>query len=276
MDKEKILDKLDSVVNSSNAKTVSMIILVSIIIIGYLFFFFSPKIVGESYDFSPSEVGSIITLENGHTVKLTRCDVDFSNKILEYEFYFQNTNYDGCNDYDVNIKSASRNGKILSLKTDTICSDNDVYVVRALLPKSWTAVVADITVKNKENEQLEAKFYETSETLYSTTIKHENSREYFLRLDTSRSIEILNNNINEIKQENIALQNKIREIDNNILKLNNRLAYMTEDELTAAQSDIEQITAERETAIKQIDDNKKTISNYQENIIMLQEKLNQN
>lgn len=275
MNQEKIQTKFNSVVNSSNAKTAAMIVLVSVIVIGYIFFFLSTRIIGEDYDFTIAEIGNVVTLENGHTVKLTRSDVDFERNLIEYEFYFQNSNYDGCNDYDVAIKTSSKNGKIATLQTETVCSDSDVYVVRANLPKKWNAVVADVTVKNKDNNILEAKFYETVDTVYSTKISDNSSREYFLKLDTSRSIEILSDSIEDVMQENSDLDKKVKEIDTNVSNLQNRLSYMTADELAQAQSEIENMISERETALKQIDNNKKLITEYQNNITDLQEKLNQ-
>ncbi len=272
MNIEKPKKEIETTFNSNIAKTSSIILLMVFIASGYLFFFNSTKIFGENYDYTISELGEIITLENGHTVKLTRADIDPDENCIEYEFYFQNSNYDGCDNYNVNIKSTTRTGKISLLESKTICADSDVYVVRAQLPKSWVAIVADITVENTSELTLEAKFYSNSESLYKTTIKG-NSREYFLKLDTNRSIEKLNNEIVSLKDENAALERKAFEIDSKIKALQERITYMTADELKEAEININSMTSEKESCLRQIDDNKKLITEYSNNISNLQEKL---
>ncbi len=272
MNIEILKKKIKTVSNSNRAKTSSIILLMILIISGYIFFFNSTKIFGENYDFTISQPGEIMTLENGHTVKLTRADIDTENNLIEYEFYFQNSNYDGCDNYNVDIKSTTRTGKISLLKSETICSDSDIYVVRAQLPKSWTAVVADITVKNTSNLTLEAKFYSDSESLYETSIEGE-TREYFLKLDTSRSIERLNNEIISLRDQNADLERKISEIDTKMQALQERMIYMTAEELKEAEINVNRMTSEKESSLKQIDDNKKLITEYANNISKLQEEL---
>lgn len=272
MNIETLNKKIKTVSNSNRAKTSSIILLMILIVSGYIFFFNSTKIFGENYDFTISELGSIMTLENNHTVKLTRADIDTENSFVEYEFYFQNSNYDGCDDYNVDIKSTTRTGKISLLKTETICADSDIYVVRASLPKSWIAVVADITVKNTNNLTLEAKFYSNLDSLYQTKIGGD-SREYFLKLDTDRSIENLNNEINALIDNNAELERKISEIDTNMKTLQERMTYMTADELNEAEININRMTSEKESSLRQIDDNKKLITEYTNNISKLQDEL---
>lgn len=258
--------------NSNRAKTSSIILLMIFIASGYLFFFNSTKIFGENYDYTISELGEAITLENGHTVKLTRADIDTERNFIEYEFYFQNSNYDGCDNYNVDIKSTNRTGKISLLESEIICADSDVFVVRAQLPKSWVAVVADITVKNTKDLTLEAKFYSDSESLYRTTIEGD-SREYFLKVDTIRSIEKLSDEVTALKNENADLERKISEINSKIQILKERMIYMTEEELKEAEINLNSMVSEKENCLRQIDDNKKLISDYSDNISYLHEKL---
>lgn len=272
MNIETLKMKIKTISYSNRAKTSSIILLMILIVSGYIFFFNSTKIFGENYDFSISALDEIITLENGHTVKLTRADIDTENNLIEYEFYFQNSNYDGCDDYKVDIKSTNRTGKISLLKSETICTDSDIYVVRAQLPKSWTAVVADITVKNTSDLTLKAKFYSNLESLYQTTIEG-NSREYFLKLNTNRSIEKLNNEILSLMDKNTDLERKISEIDAKMQTLQQRMIYMTAEELNDAEININRMTSEKENSLRQIDDNKKLINEYKSNISKLQENL---
>lgn len=274
MNTKKLQEKINSVAKSGNAKTISIILLLAVIVTGYIFFFNSTKIVGESFDFEVTEIGKTITLEKGHTIKLVRADIDKENNLIEFEFYFQNSNFDGCNNYDITIKSATKKGNISQLKPITACADSDVYVVRAELPKSWYAVVADITLKNADDKRLEAKFYETDETLYKTTILSETSREYFLKLDTERNIESLQNDIISISETNSKLQDKITAIDENISNIQSRFNYMTADELADAEKQITRLTNEKKSLLAEIDDNNKTIKEYKDNIIDLQNKLN--
>ncbi len=272
MNTKQLHSKIKAVINSNNTKTFLIILLMIFIIIGYIFFFNSTKIFGENYNFTISELGEILTLETNHTVKLTRADIDRDKNCVEYEFYFQNSNYDGCDDYNVSIRTTSRTGKISQLKTKTICSDSDVYVVRAELPRSWVAIVADISLKNSEDITLQAKFYSDSESLYQTSITG-NTREYFLKLDTDRSIERLHNEIISLQKENTDLEEKIAEIDSNIQTQQERMTYMTAGELEEAEVNINSMESEKENCIKQIDDNKKLITEYTDSITSLQEGL---
>lgn len=272
MNIERIQSKIKSIAYSNTAKTSSIILLMIFIAAGYLFFFNSTKIFGENYEYTISQLGEIITLENNHTVKLTRADVDPDRNCIEYEFYFQNSNYDGCDDYNINIKSTTRTGKISVLEAKTICADSDIYVIRAQLPKSWTAIVADITVKNAENITLEAKFYSNSESLYKTKIEG-STREYFLKLDTYRNIEKLGNEIIALQDKNTNLESKISEIESKIITLQERMIYMTAEDLKEAEINLNSMKSEKENSIKQIDDNKKLISEYTESISNLKNEL---
>lgn len=274
MNKEILKSKFQSVLGSSNIKSASIILLMIFIAAGYIFFFNTTKIFGENYDYTISEIGNVITLETGHTVSLTRSDIDIENNCIEFEFYFQNSNYDGYNDYNIDIRSTNKTGKISVLESETICSDSDIYVVRAQLPKSWNAVVADITLKNKDDLTLEAKFYSNLESFYHTTIKG-NSREYFLKLDTERSIERLSDEIIALKDTNVDLEKKIYEIDSQTHSLQERMTYMTTDELKEAQTAINRMSSERESSLKQIDDNKKQISEYTDTISNLHNEINE-
>lgn len=271
---EKIQEKISTVMNNGQIKTFSIILLVAVILLGYIFFFNSTKIVGENFDFQVAEIGKTINFENGHTVKLSRADVDLEKNIVEFEFYFLNSNFDGCDDYSIEIKSSSENGHISISNPLTVCSDSDIYVIRAVLPKSWYAVVADITVKNKENKMLKAKFYETKETLYQTIITSKPSRDYFLQLGVKRNIEIMQNNITELTTHNDELKSKIQAIDKNISNLQDRLNYMTAEELSETEQKISQMTAEKNSALTEIDNNIKTIKEYEDSIVDLQYKLN--
>lgn len=261
-------------INKENARKVSIILIVAVISIGYVFFFNSTKIIGERFDFEIAEIGKTITLENNHTVKLIRADVDMNKNIVEFEFSFQNSNFDGYDDYVISVKSTSKKGHISILNPETVCSDSDIYVIRAKLPKSWYAVVADITVKNKEEKTLEAKFYETDETLYKTSIVSDTSREYFIKLDTIRNIETLQKNIYSLEESNKELQNKISIIEKSIVNLQERFNYMTAEEFDDAQSQINSMISEKNSALKEIDDNKKSIKEYQDNILNLQSTVN--
>lgn len=274
MDTNKIQERISAVTNSGRIKSFSIIILTVLILLGYAFFFNSTKFFGKNFDFNVAEIGDTIILENGHTVKLSRADVDLKKNIVEFEFYFLNTNFDGYNDYNIVIKSADENGNISTLQPITVCSDSDVYVVRATITKSWSAVVADITLKNKENKTLEAKFYQTNETLYQTTITDETSRDYFLRLGVIRRIELIQSTIDDLKEINNDLNSKIKSIDENISTLQNRLNYMTAEELSETERKISQMIAEKNSALAEIDNNIKTIKEYEDSIVDLQYKLN--
>lgn len=269
---ENLLVKIKTIFNSSNTKNFSIILLMIVIALGYIFFFNSTKIFGENYDYTISIPGEVMTLENKHTVKLTRSDIDMQHNYVEYEFYFQNSNYDGFDNYNVDIKTTNRTGKITLLKTETICSDYDVYVVRAMLPKSWTAIVADITLNKNDNVTLEAKFYSDADSLYKTTIKG-NTRDYFLKLDINRNIEKLNKEIISLKDENTDLEIKISEIEKKMKSLEERMIYMTTDELNEAETNVNSMASEKESCLKQIDDNKKLISEYTDSISDLKKKL---
>ena len=273
MDFNKIKEKYNSIARNGNTKTFIVITLVTAIVIGYIFFFNSTKILGENFDFQTASIGKTIDFETNHSVKLIRSDIDTETNTVEYEFYFQNTNFDGCNDYIINVKSATRNGRIYTLDTTTACNDSDIYVIRCQLPKSWYAIVADITVKNKEDITLEAKFYSTEETLYKTKISSETSREYFLQLDMKRNIETFQNDIQALSDMNNELKEKVNTIDENIRNLQNRFDYMSTEELEEAESQIISMTTEKNSSLTEIDDNNKTIREYQENINNLQNKL---
>ena len=273
MNINKIKEKYCSIAGNGNTKTLTVIILVSAIVAGYIFFFNTTKIIGENFNFETAEIGKIIDLETNHSVRLVRADLDTETNTVEFEFYFQNTNFDGCDDYKIDIKSSTKNGSIAVLDTKTLCTDSDLYVIRGTLPKSWYAIVADITVENSENNTLEAKFYSTEETLYKTKISSETSREHFLQLDMKRNIETFQNNISELNHLNEELEEKIYTIDKSISNLQDRLSYMSADELLDAQQQILSMGSEKNNALTEIDDNNKAIREYQNNISNLENKL---
>lgn len=274
MNIKNIQEKYTSAKNKENARKISIIFLVAAIAAGYIFFFNSTKIVGENFEFETAEIGKTISFENNHTVKLIRADVDPEKNKLEFEFCFLNSNFDGYDDYVISVKSTSKKGHISVLNPETVCSDSDIYVIRANLPKSWYAVVADITIKNKEGKTLEAKFYETDETLYQTVIESDTSREYFLKLDTVRNIETLKNNVCSLENANKELQNKVLIIEKDIANLQERFNYMTSEEMNDAQKQISSMISEKNAALTEIDDNNKIIKEYQDNILSLQNTLN--
>lgn len=264
------LKKINSMLNSGNVKTFSVLMIMLFIISGYVFFFSSTKIFGENYDFELSPVGTVMTLEENHTVSLTRSDIDIEKSVIEYEFYFENKNFDGNNDYKIQVKTTGRTGTIRLLNTETICADSDVYVIRAKLPQKWTAAVADITLPD-DNKKLEAKFYSNRDTLYSCSVSG-TTREDFLKLDTERSIERLNNEIANLYKENNELERKILEIDAQMTTLQNRMVYMTAEELEEARASVDTMISEKESCITEIDNNKKLISDYQNDIAGLNSK----
>lgn len=273
MNINKIKERYSSIAGNGNTKTLAVIILVSAIVAGYIFFFNTTKIIGENFNFETAEIGEIIDLETNHSVKLVRADLDTGTNTVEYEFYFQNTNFDGCDDYKIDMKSSTKNGSVSVLSTETVCADSDLYVIRSTLPKSWYAIVADITVENSENNTLEAKFYSTEETLYKTKISFETSRDHFLQLDMKRNIETFQNNISELNHLNKELEEKIHTIDESISNLQDRLSYMSADELSDAQQQILSMGSEKNNALTEIDDNNKAIREYQNSISNLENKL---
>lgn len=270
---ELLKEKWHQKVNSSNAKTVTIISLVFFMIAGYLFFFISPIIFGTQYEFTVTLPGEEQQLESGHNVKLVRSDIDYSNNKLEYELYFINSNYDNKSDYKIDIRSTNKNGKITPLKTEVVCSDTDLFVIRADFTKKFEAISLTVSIQNEDGNNENCKFYSDKESLHSVNCSSDTSREYFLKLDTQRNIENLNNEIDRLTEENAALDEKINKIDENIKSLQERMSYMTSAELENANSDITTMTNEKNSSMSQIDNNNKQISEYRDNIQSLQANL---
>ncbi|MCM1219454.1 MAG: hypothetical protein NC548_33665 [Lachnospiraceae bacterium] len=260
-------------IRNGNSKTMSVILLVLFIIIGYTFFFTSQYIFGKNYNYEVSLPGSEITIDTNHKVKLIRSDIDAEKNMLEYEFEFINTNYDGSNDYNIKLNAVNKKGKIIPLKHNVVCDNSDLYVIRVQLPNRWTAVSVQIDIPNIDKSITSEKFYSDKNSLYSTAISSDSSREYFLKLDTQRNIETLEQDIKNLENENNSLELKITEINNNITALAEKMAYMTSNEIKTAETEMQTLEHNKSSFKTQIDNNKKEIKELEDNIKALNSKL---
>lgn len=260
-------------ISNGSSKTISVILLVLLIIIGYTFFFTSQYIFGKNYNYEASLPGSEISLDSDHKIKLIRSDVDADKNLLEYEFEFINTTYDGNSEYNISINSVNKKGKITPLKHNVICADPDLYVIRVQLPKNWSAISISIDMTNVERTLSDEKFYSDKGSLYNTTIGSDSSREYFLKLDTKRNIEAIEKDIENLINENASLEIKINEIDNSINSLKEKMTYMTSNKLKSAETELQTLEHEKSSFNVQIDNNKKEINELKDNIQVLNSKL---
>lgn len=258
---------------NGKSKTISIILLVLLIISGYIFFFSSQLIFGKNYDYEASLPGMEMALDSSHKIKLVRSDIDDNKNLLEYEFEFTNTNYDSSDEYKININSVNKKGKITSLKHNVVCSDSDLYVIRVQPPKKWIAISISVSILNDDMKLKSDKFYSDRNSLYSTVIKDELSREYFLKLDTKRNIETIETDIEKLVNDNISLELKIAEIDNSIKSLKEKMTYMTSEDLKSAETELQRLKHDKSSFKTQIDSNKKEIKELRHNIGILESKL---
>lgn len=260
-------------IHNGNSKTISVILLVLLIVAGYTFFFTSQYIFGKNYNYEVNLPGSEIVLDSNHKIKLIRSDIDTDKNLLEYEFEFINTNYDGSDDYKISVNSVNQKGKITPLKYSVVCNDADLYVIRVQLPKKWKAVSVSVNKENSKSRLTDEKFYSDGESLYITTIDSDSSREYFLKLDTKRNIERIEKSIEDLMSQNEALELKISEINNSIHVLKEKMTYMTSDDLKSAETKLQNLRHDKNSFKTQIDDNKKEIKEMKDNIQVLNSKL---
>ena len=250
-------------------------IVITVIVMIYLFFFTSSFTLNDTSNLKLSEIGQSYNLNN-HLIEITRWDYSKNSNIMEVELNINNTAYDGFDKYMFYAKTNPANKKVVV--TPIIEESNFVVLHIENISKDFKELSLQIMIKNNEITNEEApsgilKLYtnatkvtgvEKIETLTKAEYMVKNIEKSISKITVD--IESLNNSISadEAKTDNIRQQ---------IQKYEEDKAYQTVEQLEATNKAIQEnerkvalITEEIKAFENQINDKKIEIVNLQKKI----------
>ncbi|GEM_PF-1747048 len=225
-----------------------------LIVIGYLFFFFSNSIFNSEGDVKSTPFDQAIVLPNN---KITMKSATYSNenKILEVNFQIDKVNL--LYDKGLIVEARERNNPDEVIQSKLINLNGKDYTVVIKLPKKWTTVL--LTFIENDADKNYSKFYVDRRTSKEdSSLKEKSMREYLLQT-VDEEIGEVNKKLDEIDVEIQTKNESIYSIKNEIARLENEKKYLVESELVTMNSNIEQLysqTLEDEKAIVELNKSK--------------------
>jgi len=225
-----------------------------LIVIGYLFFFFSNSIFNSEGDVKSTPFDQAIVLPNN---KITMKSATYSNenKILEVNFQIDKVNL--LYDKGLIVEARERNNPDEVIQSKLINLNGKDYTVVIKLPKKWTTVL--LTFIENDADKNYSKFYVDRRTSKEDSSLKEKSRREYLLQTVDEEIEEVNKKLDEIDVEIQTKNESIYSIKNEIARLENEKKYLVESELVTMNSNIEQLysqTLEDEKAIVELNKSK--------------------
>lgn len=258
-DISKVLEKLKNVKSKSNKvlgynQSFKYKLSFALIIVGYLFFFFSNSIFNSEGDIKATPFDQVVAMQNNKII-MKSAKYSNENKTLEVNFQMDKVNL--LYDKELIVAARERNNPDENIESKLINLNGKDYTVVVKLPKEWTTVL--LTFTENDEDQNYYKFYvDRRESKEDSSLKEKTRREYLLQT-VDEEIKEVNKKLTEIDIEIQEKSSSINRLKDEIARLENEKKYLVESELVTMNSKIEQLysqTLDDERAIEELSKNK--------------------
>lgn len=268
--RDEMQEKVDSIkVKIEKNKTVPYYILVSIFVIGTLFFLSSNLLFNKELNLITTEINQEMYLNNiAFSIKDRKYNPN--NGLVQFTIKLKDNNLNTNLDLDFTIREKNNPTEIIPCEVVQITYSD--YIVTTEISGKWDALSLTIKEKEEENDNKYVKFYsDVRDIKIDDTLKKKNRNEY--------TIEVIDNEINDIKSKkeelNLEIDDKklkIGDINNKINLLEEDKKYQTESEIEATENTISSSQTSIGSLENQIIKNENSIKELEEKINKLEEK----
>ena len=213
-----------------------------ILIVGVTFFLNSNRLLNKNATIISTELNKAISI-NDYDVQLNSRVYNSENNLIKLHIRAKNKNLSEKNSLNFNIIERSNVNKKININKVDI--DDENYILYSILPKNWSAIAVVVTEKNTN----------TSTKLLSDIKDIEVDKELVEEKPVVLNLEITENDIktykNEIAEIDKEIEDKntsIKNLESNIIKLEEGKKYQTETEnketdasISSAKSSINQL-----------------------------------
>lgn len=207
-----------------------------LIIIGYLFFFFSNSIFNSEGDIKSTPFDQAIALPNNKII-MKSATYSNSSRVLEVNFQVDKVNL--LYDKGLVVEARERKSPDDIIKSKLINLNGKDYTAVVKLPKKWTTVLLTLTENDEDKNYF--KFYvDRRASKEDSSLKEKTRREYLLQT-VGEEIEEVNKKMTKVDKEIQIKSENINSIKNEITRLENEKKYLVESELVTIDSKIDQL-----------------------------------
>ena len=210
-----------------NNRNISMICTLVLIICCYIFFFSSKFIFNHKEQYKFSEINSVIEIDN-REITLAKWIYCPSDNKMEIEFDINNKNYDGNDEYLVEVIDRKGNkyaiNKVIEAPVMVVAQVSDI-------PEEWTELRVSISVQNEESKNV-AKWYTNKDVIeYAEKIITYNSLDEYYAAKLDRYITGYEKEIEDIQNKILDEEKKIENYNSIIDNLSKQKLFAAGDEL---------------------------------------------
>lgn len=270
MDIEKFQEKLKEIkYKVEKHGSMSSYIICGFIALGLVFFLSSNILFNKEIQLISTPLNKKIEL-NGMQLSLTSREFNPENNLIQFNVKIKNFIPTDEKSLSVELREKSNPKKLIETKLVKV--SNEDYIVYSKLPKNWSAVSLTFIENgvNIDSSKNKIKFYSDSRNItVDNTLKEKNKE--------GLTVELVENDIQKIKEEiknkdnEIANKNKdIENLNSQISTLEKEKEYQTETEITETDSKINSFKTEIENKNKEIT----TLNNTKNELNKKIEKLN--
>lgn len=238
---------------------------------GYIFFFTSKIWMPTAGDATMlTKIGSSVNW-NDREMKLLRWQYSPDQKLMEVELAVNNKKFDGINNYK--YEAVESNGTVL--KTNVIIEDPDWIIVQIEGVSKKFSEVSFRIMTTEEDANIETlKLYTNTNDVSRVDKLEVRTRNGYLVTRYEEEITNYQNEIDDLTTQVSENESQIKEIKKEIKRLLSKKDYETEEEKTETNILINEARSSMKNLQSKNDANETQISEYQERISNLQEKIN--
>ncbi len=266
IDRSKLVKKVQnqlSIIKNKKMRTTILCSIALFIIVGYLFFFTSQRILPDGYLYSATPINTALEMETDRTLTVVRWDYSPTQGIAEIEFEINNRNFDDSDRYNVSCMVKEQNTE-RTVNYKAIVQDSDYFVIQMEAPDGWGELIFNIQINDDRHTKNITQLVATKESISTVDEIQAKTRAGYLQERMKKAVADYQESIKRIQDENEELTEKIERIQNRNTELENDKKYQTNEQIAKTESEINDNIALINSTKSKITENIRSISKYEQ------------
>lgn len=254
-------------------KNILLNLFIFVFVFGYMLFLTSSSWYPAHTDLIRPTAINKEQLWNDRTVTVTSWEYSEEQQLMEIKIEILNTSYDGIDHYEYEAVDRKKG----FFKVTPLLEDEDYLVLHISdIDKRWSEISLRLKLPGGDRESSDTdqiKLYTNVDKVKRVdVIKSKTPKQYYADR-INEKIERYQDLISKLTEENVGYQESINQAKENIVTMENKKEYQTDQEIKETEEIIVRINTEIDTMQSKVDENEATIIEYQERIGKAEEQM---